>query len=141
MHRGFLVAAASPLRFLLEAVLVGSHRPRLPSLHPGGQNVRHVTLEPIRPNVCNRHCINQLPRDANLSPRLAGGAGNWHPDLNQYFKGKDIFILPDHDERERSMPATSTKTLRASRRECRAEVRQLRSSLFWMGGGRSQYFY
>jgi len=28
----------------------------------------------------------------------AGGSGNWHTDLNQYFKGKNIFILPDNDE-------------------------------------------
>jgi 5S rRNA maturation endonuclease (ribonuclease M5) len=28
----------------------------------------------------------------------AGGAGNWHPDLNQYFEGRQVYILPDHDE-------------------------------------------
>jgi len=28
----------------------------------------------------------------------AGGAGNWHADLNQYFSGRDVFILPDNDE-------------------------------------------
>jgi RecA-family ATPase len=28
----------------------------------------------------------------------SGGAGSWCSDLNQYFKDKDVFILPDHDE-------------------------------------------
>jgi hypothetical protein len=28
----------------------------------------------------------------------AGGAGNWHAELNQYFSGRDVFILPDNDE-------------------------------------------
>jgi AAA domain-containing protein len=28
----------------------------------------------------------------------AGGAGNWQPDLNQYFKGRDVILIPDHDE-------------------------------------------
>jgi len=28
----------------------------------------------------------------------AGGAGNWQPELKQYFRGRDTFILPDNDE-------------------------------------------
>lgn len=28
----------------------------------------------------------------------AGGAGKWHPDLNCYFKDKDVFIPPHNDE-------------------------------------------
>lgn len=28
----------------------------------------------------------------------AGGAGNWQPELAQYFAGRDIVILPDNDE-------------------------------------------
>jgi hypothetical protein len=27
----------------------------------------------------------------------AGGAGNWHSDLNQYFMGRDVFVIPDND--------------------------------------------
>jgi hypothetical protein len=27
----------------------------------------------------------------------AGGAGNWHQDLNQYFQHREIYILPDND--------------------------------------------
>jgi hypothetical protein len=27
----------------------------------------------------------------------AGGAGKWHPDLDRYFAGRDIFIFPDND--------------------------------------------
>ena len=26
------------------------------------------------------------------------GAGNWTEDLNEYFKGKDVFLIPDNDE-------------------------------------------
>src|SRR5258706_5457115 len=29
----------------------------------------------------------------------AGGATNWSADLNQYFKGRDIVILPHNDEK------------------------------------------
>jgi hypothetical protein len=28
----------------------------------------------------------------------SGGAGNWSPDLNNWFAGKTVFILPDNDE-------------------------------------------
>jgi hypothetical protein len=28
----------------------------------------------------------------------AGGAGNWRPELAQYFAGRDVVILPDNDE-------------------------------------------
>ena len=28
----------------------------------------------------------------------SGGAKNWSPDLNRYFEGKDVYILPDNDE-------------------------------------------
>jgi hypothetical protein len=28
----------------------------------------------------------------------AGGAGKWTPELSQWFKGRDIFILPDNDD-------------------------------------------
>ncbi|ODM71367.1 hypothetical protein A6452_09335 [Bradyrhizobium elkanii] len=28
----------------------------------------------------------------------SGGACNWHPDLNHYFKDREIYILPDNDE-------------------------------------------
>lgn len=28
----------------------------------------------------------------------AGGAEKWHPDLDQYFAGRDVYILPDNDE-------------------------------------------
>jgi hypothetical protein len=28
----------------------------------------------------------------------AGGAGNWQPELAQYFAGRDVVILPDNDE-------------------------------------------
>ena len=27
-----------------------------------------------------------------------GGAGNWQKELNQYFKGKNVTIIPDNDE-------------------------------------------
>jgi hypothetical protein len=29
----------------------------------------------------------------------SGGAGKWTPDLNQHFKDRDIYILPDNDEK------------------------------------------
>src|SRR6266404_1367892 len=35
------------------------------------ENVSHVTLEPVRPNVCARSRLNQLARDANFPRRLA----------------------------------------------------------------------
>src|SRR5262245_7720711 len=35
------------------------------------ENVGQVTLEPVRPNVCARYRINQLPGDANLPRCLA----------------------------------------------------------------------
>ena len=28
----------------------------------------------------------------------SGGAGNWSEELNQYFKGKNVFIIPDNDD-------------------------------------------
>ena len=29
------------------------------------------------------------------------GEGNWTPDLNKYFKGKEVFLLPDNDDKGR----------------------------------------
>ena len=47
----------------------------------------------------------------------AGGAGNWHSDLNQYFKGKDIFILPDNDEAGEKHARTVHNNLKSIARE------------------------
>ena len=47
----------------------------------------------------------------------AGGSGNWHPDLNQHFKGKDIFILPDNDEAGEKHARTVHDNLKGIARE------------------------
>lgn len=47
----------------------------------------------------------------------AGGSGNWHPDLNQHFNGKNIFILPDNDEAGEKHARTVHNNLKGIARE------------------------
>jgi hypothetical protein len=49
----------------------------------------------------------------------ARGAGNWHRDLNQYFAGKDIFILPDNDDAGEKHAHTVYENLKDTAREIR----------------------
>jgi AAA domain len=47
----------------------------------------------------------------------ARGAGNWHPDLNQYFVGRDIFIIPDNDQAGEKHVRTVYESLKDIARE------------------------
>jgi hypothetical protein len=49
----------------------------------------------------------------------AGGAGNWHADLNQYFSGRDVFILPDNDEAGEAHAHKVHENLNGAAREIR----------------------
>ena len=40
-----------------------------------------------------------------------GGAGNWPPEINQYFEGKDVFIVPDNDVPGRQSARRTAKAL------------------------------
>src|SRR5262249_23019700 len=53
-----------------------------------GENIRQVTLEPVRPNVRTRHCINQLPCDPDFTRRLA------HGPLKNIAHAKSVSDLP-----------------------------------------------
>jgi len=44
-----------------------------------------------------RDCDNAAKLNLVGSCNVAG-AGNWTDDLNEYFRGKDIFLIPDNDE-------------------------------------------
>jgi putative DNA primase/helicase len=52
----------------------------------------------------------------------SGGAGNWSEELNQYFKDKNVFIIPDNDDPGRKhaeLVAGNLKDTAASVRICR----------------------
>ena len=52
----------------------------------------------------------------------SGGAGNWSEELNQYFKDKNVFIIPDNDDPGRKhaeLVAGNLKDTVASIRICR----------------------
>ena len=53
-----------------------------------GENIRQVTLEPVRPNVRTCHCINQLPCDPDFTRRLA------HRPLKNIAHAKSASDLP-----------------------------------------------
>lgn len=40
-----------------------------------------------------------------------GGAGNWRPELAQYFKGKRVYIIPDNDQAGRDRVPTIVENL------------------------------
>jgi hypothetical protein len=42
----------------------------------------------------------------------AGGAKNWHADLNQYFKGRDVILVPDNDKSGEEHAATVYENLK-----------------------------
>lgn len=44
-----------------------------------------------------KDCDN-LAKIGTVATCNSGGAGNWNPSLNQYFRGRDVVILPDNDE-------------------------------------------
>ena len=41
-----------------------------------------------------------------------GGAGKWQPELNKWFEGKDVYIIPDNDEPGRKHAENIAKSLR-----------------------------
>jgi len=43
-------------------------------------------------------CADALAAQGLVATTNDGGAGKWHPDLNQWFKSKTVFVLPDNDE-------------------------------------------
>jgi AAA domain len=49
----------------------------------------------------------------------AGGAGKWNEDLNQYFAGRDVYILPDNDEAGEKHVTKVSASLKGVAREIR----------------------
>ena len=47
-------------------------------------------------------CAEALLGQGLLATTNSGGAGNWKPELNRYFIGRDVIILPDNDDAGRS---------------------------------------
>ena len=43
-------------------------------------------------------CANALEDLGVLATTNSGGAGNWKPELNKHFAGRDVVILPDNDD-------------------------------------------
>ncbi|MFZ1008645.1 MAG: DnaB-like helicase C-terminal domain-containing protein [Candidatus Sulfotelmatobacter sp.] len=81
---------------------------------PGGGwswGLKDVRIVPYRlPQLLSKDCvwIVEGEKDVRTLERLGftatcnnGGAGNFRPELAQYFKGKDVAILPDNDTKGR----------------------------------------
>lgn len=43
-------------------------------------------------------CADKLIELGALATTSHGGAGNWKPELNRHFKGRDVIIIPDADD-------------------------------------------
>ena len=59
-----------------------------------GADVRHATIYVVE----GEKCADALNRLGLVATCNAGGAGNWQPELSQYFAGRNLVILPDNDE-------------------------------------------
>ena len=61
--------------------------------------------------VEGEQCADALVNRGLLATTNSGGAGNWRPALNHYFRGRDVVILPDNDDAGRSHAHKVSKQL------------------------------
>ena len=63
-------------------------------------NMAGLMLNPDKPVfiVEGEKCADKLIELGALATTSHGGAGNWKPELNRYFKGRDVIIIPDRDD-------------------------------------------
>jgi len=57
-------------------------------------------------------CADALARLGLTSTTNHGGAGKWWPGLNEFFKGRDVVIIPDNDEPGRNHAAKIATALK-----------------------------
>ena len=58
--------------------------------------------------------VEALNRAGFIATCNPGGAGNWQPELNQFFQGKSVIIIPDNDEPGRKHAAKVAEQLTGS---------------------------
>jgi hypothetical protein len=70
-----------------------------PDFKPLPYNLPAITANPDATIyvVEGEKCADALNRLGLVATCNAGGAGNWQPELAQYFAGRDVVILPDND--------------------------------------------
>jgi hypothetical protein len=95
---------------------------RLPELKEAISNSHPIFIVEGEKDANNLHALN-APATCNI-----GGAFNWEPKLNQFFRDADVVVIPDNDRRQRRPRASCASMMtvgpcclgRTTRRTCAA---------------------